>query len=320
MSELPTEADIRAWFTTLSNWGRWGEDDVLGTLNHITADLRRSAAAAVRHGRSVSCAWDITTVASPSQAVTPQRWMVRTGLALEPDSTLAQDRCRDGSMATASEFISMVFHGRTITHLDAFSHVFWEGQMYNGVPSSKVSDATGAQHHDVRSASAGIQSRGVLLDIARYRGVQWLTPDAPIVVEDLEGCEKAQGVAVSPGDVLLIRTGDGHRRRIGADWRPEVDGHPGLHASCLPWLHERSVAALGSDGPHDVVPSGYPGIYLPIHSVGIVAMGLWLIDNCQLEDLAAACAELEQYDFLFSLLPLRVIGGTGSPANPVALL
>jgi kynurenine formamidase len=320
MTDLPTEAEVRGWFSSLSNWGRWGDDDVLGTLNLITADVRRAAAATVRHGRSISCAWDISTVPTPTAAVTPQRWMVKTGLALEPGGAVAHDRCHDGSLATASEFISMVFHGRTITHLDAFSHVFWEGQMYNGVPSWRVSDAGGASHHDVRSAREGIQTRGVLLDVARLRGVDWLTPDAPIMVEDLEACERAQGVRVSAGDVLLVRTGDGRRRREGADWRPEMHGHPGMHASCLPWLHERGVAALGSDGPQDVVPSGYPGMYLPIHSVGIVAMGLWLIDNCQLEDLAAACAEFGHYDFLFTLLPLRMTGGTGSPVNPVALL
>jgi len=316
---IPSEKEIHSWFERFSNWDRWGPDDMLGTLNHITPERRAAAARGVEFGRSVSLAWDIEMDPMEGKHVAPQRWMFRTGLGLDEPAPPAGPRMRDGLMGTASEFISMVFHGRTITHLDALSHIFWQGQMYGGRPSWQVTDRDGASVHDVRSARHGIQARGVLLDIARVRGVEHLEPGEPVFPEDLDAAERAQGVRVGPGDVLLMRTGDGRRRRE-ADWRPSAEGQPGFHAACLPWLYERSVAGIGSDGPQDVNPSGYSGIFLPVHAVGIVAMGLWLVDNCQLEDLSRTCAELGRWHFLFSLGPLRLAGVTGGPVNPIALL
>lgn len=314
---VPTEETVRGWFDDLSNWGRWGPDDTLGTLNHLTPERRIAAARTVQLGRSVSCAWDITPGQSAEEHSAPQRWMYRTGLGFTDKPAPAPPRMRDGCMGTASEFISMVFHGRTITHLDALSHVFWNGRMYNGLPSSYVTDRDGATVYDVRTVASGIQGRGVLLDIPRVRGVDALEPGTPVHPLDLEAAEQAQGVRVGPGDLLLVRTGDGLLRREGR-WRPAENGQAGIHASCLPWLHERSVALLGSCGPQDVLPSGY-GIYLPVHAVAIVAMGMWLVDNCQLEDLASTCAELGRWEFLLTVNPLRLTGVTGGPVNPVAL-
>jgi kynurenine formamidase len=313
----PAEDTVRNWFDELSNWNRWGPDDRLGTLNHLTPERRAAAAATVTVGRPVSCAWDITAGVSAEEHSAPQRWMYRTGLGFTDEPAPGPPRMRDGCMGTASEFISMVFHGRTITHLDALSHVFWEGRMYNGLPSSYVTDRDGATAHDVRATSDGIAGRGVLLDIPRARGVDAQEPGTPIHPADLETAERAQGVRVGPGDLLLVRTGDGWLRRQN-QWHPAQTGQAGLHAACLPWLHEREVALLGSCGPQDVVPSGY-SIYLPVHAVAIVAMGMWLVDNCQLEDLAATCVELDRWEFLLTLNPLRLTGVTGGPVNPVAI-
>ncbi|RYE41817.1 MAG: cyclase family protein [Hyphomicrobiales bacterium] len=320
---MPTEDEIKSWFSTYSNWGRWGDDDLLGTLNHITAAKRIAAAQSVEHGVTVSCAWDVSmNTANVGEHVPPQRMMVKTGLGYVDGSadpvSPAGPRSSDGSMGTASELISMVFHGRPITHLDALSHVFWRGKMYGGMPSAYVTDRDGATVHDVRSAQNGIQTRGVLLDVARVKRLKSLDTTEGVFPEDLEAAEAAQGVKVEPGDVLLLRTGDGYRR-VDHTWNPDVEGQPGLHAACIPWLYERGVAAIGADGPQELNPSGYPGIALPVHSVGIVAMGLWLIDNCQLEDLAATCERYQRWHFLFSLAPLRLSGVTGSPVNPMAL-
>jgi kynurenine formamidase len=317
---LPTESEIRSWFDEFSNWGRWGEDDLLGTLNLISAAKRREAAELVTAGRSVSCAWDIRMDASEQsygEHTAAQRWMHGTGLDLAAEPTTGP-RTLDGSFAVASEMVSLIFHGRTMTHLDALSHVFWEGRMYGGLPSSQVTDRDGAINHDVLSVPAGFQSRGVLLDIPRAAGVDALEPAVPVFPEDLEAAEAAQDVTVGEGDILLVRTGDGHRRRLGT-WNPAGEGQPGLHAACIPWLAERGVAALGSDVPQEVRPSGYPGLYMPLHAIGIVAMGLWLIDNCQLEDLGVACAEEGKWEFFLSVAPLRLTGATGSPVNPVAV-
>lgn len=322
MRHTPTEDEIRTWFQKYSNWGRWGRDDRLGTLNLITPAKRRQAALSAQTGECVSCAWDTAMNSSPVPTPPPpQRFMYRTGLGYltndEPASP-AGPRSADGSMGTASEFMSMVFHGRAITHLDALSHVFWQGRMYGDLPSSWVTDRDGATVHDVREARHGIQSRGVLLDIPRTRGVDALAPDEAVFPEDLEAAERAQGVRVESGDILVLRTGDG-RRRLDGTWDPDGAGTPGFQAACIPWLYEREVAAIAADVPQDVVPSGYPNIYLPVHSVGIVAMGLWLIDNCQLEDLAAACERSERWEFQLTIAPLRLDGVTGSPVNPIAL-
>jgi kynurenine formamidase len=136
--------------------------------------------------------------------------------------------------------------------------------------------------------------------------------------EDLEACEQKAGLRVEPGDILLARTG--HSAALAAGQFSGDGRAPGLHASCLPFLHERGVALLASDAFNDLAPSGYEKVTIPIHQVGLVAMGLWLLDNADLEGLAAACRELGRWEFLFTLAPLRLEGATGSPLNPIALL
>jgi kynurenine formamidase len=321
-NRIPAETEIGAWFKQYSNWGRWGADDRLGTLNHITPAKRAAAAASVKDGVTVSCGWDvIMNSPQPGLELEPQRLMLRTGLGhSHAGQTVPLDtpRSSDGSIGTAAESVSMMFHGRAVTHVDALAHVFWKGQIYGGLSSDFITDRDGATRHDIRSAANGIQTRGVLLDIAAAHGVDRLDTRVAVVPEDLEAAESLTGVRVQTGDALLVRTGDG-QRRIDGSWNPEQDGQPGLHASCIPWLYEREVAAIGADVPQEIIPSGYAGFTLPVHAVGIVAMGLWLIDNCQLEDLARACTTYDRSHFLFTVAPLRLDGGTGSPVNPLAL-
>lgn len=320
---LPTEAEVVEWFDTHSNWGRWGDDDKLGTLNHITPEKRVAAARTIEHGVTVSCAWDIAmNTLDDGGVIQSQRLMVRTGLGyhsgVEDAVSPAGPRAIDEHLGSASEVISLAFHGRPITHIDALSHIFWKGRMYNGVPSAYVTDHDGATVHDVRSIANGVQTRGVLLDVARAQGRDWLDPKEPIFPDDLEAAEKAQGVTVERGDVLLVRTGEGARRMTG-DWRPGVTGSPGLHVACIPWLAEREIAALGADCPQEVTPSGYENLKLPLHALAMASLGLWLVDNCQLEDVGAACAGYGRWVFQFSLGALRLNGVTGSPVNPLAL-
>jgi len=182
-----------------------------------------------------------------------------------------------------------------------------------------VSDRQGALMHDVLAVSQGVATRGVLLDIARLRGVDVLAADDHVYPEDLEAAEQAAGIRVEPGDVLLMRTGEsGARRSARRDYNANKP-RSGFQAACLPWLHERGVAMLGSDVAQDPTPTGYRAVNMPIHMVGIVAMGLWLIDNCQLEDLADTCARLGLWEFQFALAPIRFQGVTGSPVNPLAI-
>lgn len=301
----------------LSNWGRWGNDDRLGTLNHLTDARRAEVARLVELGRSVSCSWDIRTGPQPGATVESQRYMLSTGLGL--DEPGRRGLLAGGRAGGAQEFIGMVFHGHDVTHVDSLAHMFWDGRIYGGVPASHISDRHGALTHDILALKDGVVARGVLLDVARVRGVEALDPDDHVFPEDLEAAEEAAGVRCQPGDVLLLRTGEGAlRRREGRAYSPNRP-RSGFQAACLPWLGERCVSMIGSDVAQDASPSGYEVMSLPIHLVGIVAMGLWLIDNCQLEDLAATCAELGRWEFQFVLGPIRFQGVTGSPVNPLAV-
>ena len=195
------------------------------------------------------------------------------GYSLDSDPTEEQG---------SGDFIGLAYHGYTVTHVDAPSHIFMSGRMYNGLPSTVVNSTQGATAGSIELIADGIVTRCVLLDIARLRGVDWMAPGEAIIVDELERAEAEQNVRVEEGDVLLVRTG-GLRYRNEVGPRPVEDGKPGLHASCLPWLRERGVAMLGSDAIQDVQPSGYPNFRQPIHRIGITHMGLWLIDNCNLE-------------------------------------
>jgi kynurenine formamidase len=301
-----TKAEVEAWMKELSNWGRWGKDDRLGAINLITPEKRKAAAALVRDGVAVSLAHDVLEETSPDNPTPFEHTMTATGGAENP-SSYAMDR------------YAVTYHGFAQTHLDALCHVFHDGKMYNGVDRATAT-AKGCAELDVATLRDGIQSRGVLIDIAWLRGVDWLEPGTPIYPEELLAWEKKTGITVSPGDVVLLRTGRWARRAAKGAWGPE-QGAAGLHVSCAKWLKERGVSVLGSDGGSDVVPSGVEGgapAYLPIHEIAIAMLGVPIIDNADLERASEEARKRNRWEFLFTLAPLRVVGGTGSPANPIA--
>jgi kynurenine formamidase len=313
--DVPPEETVHGWMRELSNWGRWGDDDQRGTLNHIDDATRAAAARLVRTGRTVSLAWDIDNTSGSFGA--PQRYMLSTGEGMADPARVASPAAR-GRTRAALEYIGLVFHGVSVTHLDALSHIMWDGQMYGGRPAELVNAWHGAGACDVLGAADGIVTRGVLLDVADCRGDEWIEPGQGIFPEDLEAAEERQGVRVGRGDALLLRTGNALRiRREGST---AGGARAGFHAACLPWLHEREVALIGADTAQEMIPSGYAEMPNPVHIVGIVAMGLWLLDNCDLEALAEACRRLGRFEFCFLLSPLRLQGVTGSPVNPLALL
>lgn len=313
------ESQVLDYLTELSNWGRWGTGDQLGTLNLISPQISRDSALLIREGRAVSCAWSMGGLGQHTPGMGPQRFMIRSGEGLHDENrVLPAQQELAGRATTAVEFIGLRFHGFEITHIDALSHAFWDGKAYNGVPAARVSAEAGATVLDITACPA-IVTRGVLLDVAASQGVGFIEPGTGVRPDQLEAAERRQGVRVRQGDAVLLRTGNG--RRIHELGFPAVTSgsRSGWHASCLPWLHERGVAVIGNDGTNDVVPFEFPGIPLPVHTVGIVAMGLWLLDNCDLEALAHVCAELGRYEFMLTVAPLQLTGATGSPANPVAI-
>jgi kynurenine formamidase len=316
---VPSEDEVLAYFDALSNWGRWGPDDELGTLNLVSPAKRIAAAALVRTGFSVSCAWDIGGRAPADQPLgPPQRFMLATGQGLGDRHRVTSPGRENDRGSGAAEYLGLVYHGHTVTHVDGLSHIFWDGRMYNGRPAELVTSPFGATHHAITALRDGVLTRGVVLDIPRLRGVDWLEPGEAVYPEDLEGAEEQQAVTVDEGDVLLLRTGYGRKVRDAGPDDVAKAGRAGWHAACLPWLHSRGVAMIACDTAQDATPSGYEKIRSPIHSVGIVAMGLWLIDNCDLEQLTETCDRLGRWEFLFTIAPLRWVGATGSPANPFA--
>lgn len=298
-------------FDSVKNWGRWGKADERGTLNYITEDKVRGAAGLVKRGRAVSLALPINTVAGPDNPQPAIRYMGRAHDLPIPE----------GEPRFAMDWFGSVCHGDCHTHVDALCHVSYRGQLYNGIPADTVS-SQGPTCMDVTAFAHGIVGRGVLLDIPRLRGVKWLEPGVAVAVEELEAAEKAQGVRLGEGDILLFRTGH-HRRRLElGPWNNGYDGEgkAGLQPQTIRWMHERKVAAFFPDGDGEAVPSNVEGIAYPIHTLQIVAMGMLCADSLQFEELVPVCEQEKRWVFLVTATPLRLPRGTGTLFNPLAIL
>ena len=298
-------------FESVKNWGRWGPNDQLGTLNFITPGHVRAAAGLVQSGRRVSLEIPINTVAGPDNP-NPAIHFVSQAHDIDIGS---------GGLRFGLDFMGMACHGDCHTHVDALCHISYNGLTYNGHPAQEVLTSKGATSLDIASYGDGVVGRGVLLDIPRFRGVKWLEPGEAVRRAELEACEKAQGVNLGEGDILVFRTGH-HRRRLelGAwDNGPDGEGKAGLHVDTIPWMHDRRLAAFLPDGDGEAIPSCVAGMTYPIHPLQIVAMGMLASDSLQFEDLARACEEEGRYEFMVVGLPLRLPGGTGSPWNPIAI-
>lgn len=296
-----THQDVEAMLTRLSNWGRWGKEDERGALNLITPEKKKQAAALVRDGESISLAHDVIKQRADDSPPFEHK-MLETGA---------------NSKTGASDTYAVQYHGFTATHLDALCHVFWKGKMYNGFSQQQVT-AAGAQKLSVHQAKNGIVTRGVIVDLPKLFGKKYLEGNRAILPADLDRWEKQSGTRVQPGDALLFRTGRWARRAAEGSW-DIMKNSAGLHASCLPWLKQRDVAIVGSDLATDVMPSGIATIVLPVHLVLINGMGVPILDNLDLEAVAAAAAQRGRAEFMLTVGPLPVEGGTGSPVNPLAI-
>lgn len=297
-----TKADVEKWYTTLSNWGRWGKTDEVGTYNLITDAKRKQAAALVKDGLAVSMAHNAITEKAPDNPEPFIHKMTYTGA--KPNGDWFMDE------------YSVSFHGLAHTHMDALSHTSYQGKMYNGFSQLDVVE-TGAKELGITGFKKGVFTRAILMDIPRLKGLPYLEPGTAIFPEDLEAWEKKAGVKVGSGDLILIRTGRWARREAKGAWDTSVVA--GLHASCVPWLKARNVAIAGSDAALDVLPSQVPGVVQPVHQVILVAMGMPIFDNLDLEQVSAEAAKRNRFAFLVTAAPLAVQGGTGSPLNPIAI-
>jgi kynurenine formamidase len=295
-----TEEEVLRLFETCSNAGRWGSGDERGTLNYVTREKRLEALALVRDGDSISIGRDLIVRGSTQSPPSATHVLLYAGH--EPGAAL--------------ELLSLVPHGFEMTHLDAVTHSYFEGRVYNGRWAAQTITPEGVSFGSIMAAAEGIVTRGVLLDVAAVRGVAHLRADDGISVDDLEQAEELAQTRVGSGDAVFIRSGQALREReegpIGKS------GREGVLAEVVPWLHEREVALYSGDCI-ERMPSGYERVPMPLHQIGMVAMGLAILDCADCERLADACRSRGRYTFCVCVAPLRVPGGSASAVNPLAL-
>ncbi len=305
--------DVRALGSELSNWGRWGPDDELGTANLVTPAKTAAATRLVRRGVSFSLAlpmdengpWDPRSVAgrfNPIHRMTRYRG----------------DNARGEPWGYFSSSDDMIVMGlQSSTQFDALAHLWYDDKLYNGFASNEAVTAWGAKRCSIQKLIRGIVTRGILADVAAHQGVDVLPPAFAITPALLDSVLGSRTIEPQPGDVLLVRTGVGlaHRRR-----EPQEGGSPGLTVECTRWLSEHDIAAVCSDNMTvEVTGTNGDGPLMPFHMVALRDMGLLLGELFDLEDLAADCARDGVFEFLFVGAPLNIPGAVGSPLNPLAV-
>ena len=286
-----TKQQVDKWMKELSNWGRWGKDDQLGTMNLITDAKHKQAVALAKTGTVVSLAHQPPLV--------PKAQAQSAGAFLEIHLSLL-------SAAFTTEEQQLAFHGSSFTHLDALCHGDYEGKIYNGYPLKESVTEAGCKKLGIQALHGGVVTRGVLIDIPRLKGVSHLEPGTHVYQEDIEAWEKRAGVTISSGDAIFLHTG-----------RWETGKTSGYDISLVPWLKKRDVALLSSDGIQDV--SEVEGTILPLHHYTLVALGANILDNADLTALSETAARLKRWEFLFVTAPIATPGGTGSLVNPLAI-
>jgi len=297
-----------SWFQKVSNWGHWGEGDQLGTLNFITPAVRKSAALEVKEGISVSLSRSLEAVAGIDNPSPFKLTMSAVGTPLPANSGMQAGHGADR--------FEIEYHGLVHSHIDALSHIFYKGKLYNGHSQERVTPA-GAGVLSVINYKNGILTRGVLIDFPRFFGQDYLEDTHIIGPADLERWEAVSGNRIEPGDAVIVRTGRWLKREKEGPWNL-MEGTAGLHPSVAFWLQDRQVSLIGSDSVIDFQPSLVEGSFFPLHELVIAGMGMPILDALDLEAVGATAANLGRSRFMLSLAPLAAEGATGSPVNPIA--
>jgi kynurenine formamidase len=298
----PAGTDVDAFLRERRNWGRWGDDDQRGAINLITAGKRARSAVLVRTGRTVSLSRDFPKRPGPSNPEPAQHFM-------------RFNHRPDGSGASA-DFYGVFYHGYASTHIDALCHVWGPDGMWGGRDARNELNTSGTRWGGIHHWRDGILTRGVLLDVPAHRGASYVTADAPVEGAELEEIAKRQGLLMEPGDALVVYGGRDAFETAHPEWSfLDAVERPGLASSCLLFLRGHDVALIAWDFM-DATPVGDAR---PTIHQGIAAFGLALVDNCHLGELARACREEGRYEFMLFIAPLAVVGGTGSPVNPIAV-
>ncbi|ETT27214.1 cyclase family protein [Rhodococcus aetherivorans] len=301
--------DMRELGRKVRNWGRWGADDERGTTNLITPERVRDAARLIRTGQifELGIPLDGNGPQPGGSRINPIRLMSENG----------QEQVLPGGFKWADDYVFMPLQAGS--QYDSLAHVHYDEQLYNGHPGDGVT-VKGADKCGIHTQAKGIAGRGVLLDVARHRGLPWLESGTAITPEELDAVVEAQGVEVGPGDILLIRTGWHAKFLAESDSAAYMAGEPGLSLSCAQWLRDRDVAVVGADNwAVEVIPGENPGALFELHMVLIRDMGMTLAEMLDFEELSKACAADGVYDFFYTGPPLQFTRAVGSPINPLAI-
>lgn len=291
-----TAEEFDQLFQTVKNWGRWGAEDQLGSVNLITPAKRKQALSLAKTGETVSL------VHNPI-----------TDEAEDNNNPFEHTMLQGNNM----DRYAVSYHGYAHSHMDALCHILYKDQTYNGYARAVVNTEKGCTKLGIDNLKQGLITRAVLLDIPRLKNVPYLEPGTAVYQEDVEAWEKMAGVKIQSGDVILLRTGRWARREKVGPWNVGRSA-AGFHASIIPFIKERGVAIVGSDDASEVTPSLVEGVALPVHTLLITALGVNILDNQDLEALAAVCAKLKRWEFMITINPMPVTGGTGSPMNTIA--
>jgi kynurenine formamidase len=307
---MPMPPEFVELARTVNNWGRWGDADEIGTLNLIDADAVTRGAACVNRGRAFSLAIPLS-MDGPQLGFIPGRVNpLRTMIAINTPHTADPD-----GLCFSDDLVVMGL--QAATHWDSLAHVSYEGRLYNGFPATSIT-AQGAAHCGIDKVGP-IVTRGVLLDVARARGVAVLEPGYALTPADLDAAAEQARVDVSPGDVVLVRTGQIGKLK-GGDKMGYAYPSPGPSLQTVTWFRDHDVAAVATDSlTFEVFPSERADLPLPVHLLHLVEMGMTQGQNFDLDALAADCAEDGVYGFLLDASPQPFVGGLGTPVNPVAV-
>ncbi len=312
---MPVSERFTAIAARVNNWGRWGDEDERGTLNLIGDAARRRAAASVRSGRAFALGLPLSEqqgiqIGLVPGRTNPVRAMVAVNQPLSDDPEW---------ICSSEDTVTMAL--QAATHWDALAHVSYAGRMYNGRPASSVTDK-GAAWGSIDKVGP-LVTRGVLLDVARARGAERLDPGYPVGPAELDAACMFARVELEPGDAVLVRTGQMHHLRRERSEQALFDyafPAPGLTMESAEWFHARDVAAVATDTLSlEVLPCQDDAVYLPVHLLHLVEMGMTQGQNFVLDDLAEACAHDGSYSFLLDATPLGFTAALGSPVNPLAL-
>jgi kynurenine formamidase len=301
--------DFREIGTRLRNWGRWGDDDERGTVNFLTPERIKHASTLVKRGAifDLGIPFDVNGPQPGGGRINPVRLMSETGA----------QQAFPGAFHYADDYVFMPL--QAASQWDGLAHVFYDDQLYNGFPASDVGPK-GAMHCSIDKMAKGIVGRGVLLDIARLKGVDWLEQGYVITPEDLDAAQERQGVTVGPGDILLFRTGWRTKFKQDKDPVSFMAGEPGLGLASCEWLHARDVAVVASDNwAIEVLPGEVDTELLPVHMVLIRDMGMTLGEILDFDELADDCVADGVWEFLLTAPPIKFTNAVGSPINPLAI-